>query len=142
RDHAATLDGVRRRVTTSVGVVTFRAAAEHSADVLALADMTMYDAKDAGRDQAVVLAEGEFRGPRSTARLMWQSRIEEALEQDRFELHLQPIMNLETDRVVAAEVLLRLREHDELVPPARFVYIAERTGLMPRVDAWVITHSV
>ena len=90
--HAATLDGVARRVTASVGAVTFRAAAEHAADVLALADMTMYDAKDAGRNQVVVLSEGDERGPRTAARLHWQSRIEAALAEDRFELHLQPIM--------------------------------------------------
>ncbi len=73
---------------------------------------------------------------------MWQSRIEAALEHDRFELHLQPIMNLANDRITSAEVLLRLREDDELVPPSRFVYIAERVGLMPQVDAWVVEHSV
>ena len=59
RDHAATLDGVRRRVTASVGAVTFQAASEHAADILALADMTMYDAKEAGRNQVAVLPEGE-----------------------------------------------------------------------------------
>ena len=142
RDHAATLDGVGRRVTTSIGAVTFQAASEHAADVLALADMTMYDAKEAGRDRAVVLTEGDVRGPRTAARLQWQSRIEAALEHDRFELHLQPIMNLANDRITSAEVLLRLREEDELVPPSQFVYIAERVGLMPQVDAWVVDHSV
>jgi diguanylate cyclase (GGDEF)-like protein/PAS domain S-box-containing protein len=142
RDHAATLDGVRRRVTASVGAVSFAAAAEHSADVLALADMTMYDAKEAGRNQVALLAEGEERGPRTSGRLQWQSRIEAALEEDRFELHLQPIMDLRTDRITSAEVLVRLRENDELVPPARFIYIAERTGLMPQVDAWVVDKSL
>ncbi len=142
RAHAATLDGVRRRVTASVGAVTFLAATEHSTDILALADMTMYDAKDAGRDQMAVLPEGQTRPPRFEARLLWQSRIEAALEHDRFELHLQPIMNLTNDQVTSAEVLIRLREEDELVPPSRFVYIAERVGLMPRVDAWVVEHSI
>lgn len=142
RDHATTLDGVGRRVTASVGAVTFQAASEHSADVLALADMTMYDAKEAGRNQVAVLAEGDDRGPRTAARLHWQSRIEEALEEDRFELHLQPIMNIANGRISSAEVLLRLRGDDELVPPARFIYIAERVGLMPQVDAWVIDKSL
>ena len=95
REHAATLDGVRRRVTASVGAVTFQAASEHAADILALADMTMYDAKEAGRDRVAAPPGGRARGPpRFAARLQWQSRIEEALEHDRFELHLQPIMNL------------------------------------------------
>jgi diguanylate cyclase (GGDEF)-like protein/PAS domain S-box-containing protein len=142
RSHATTLDGVGRRVSASIGAVTFRAASEHAADVLALADMTMYDAKEAGRNQVALLPEGDSRGPRTAARLMWQSRIEAALEHDRFELHLQPIMNLANDRITSAEVLLRLREDDELVPPTRFVYIAERVGLMPQVDAWVVEHSV
>ena len=142
RKHAATLDGVNRRVTASVGAVTFQAASEHSTDILALADMTMYEAKEAGRNQVAVLPEGEKRPPRFSARLQWQSRIEEALEHDRFELHLQPIMNLSNNRINSAEVLLRLRDHDELVPPTRFVYIAERTGLMPQVDAWVVEHSL
>lgn len=142
REHAATLDGVRRRVTASVGAVTFQAASEHATDILALADMTMYDAKEAGRNQVAVLPEGDMRPPKFSARLQWQSRIEEALEKDRFELHLQPIMNLATNRVTSAEVLLRLRNDDELVPPSRFVYIAERTGLMPQVDAWVVEHSL
>ncbi|MCW2738017.1 EAL domain-containing protein [Nocardioides sp.] len=142
RDHATTLDGVGRRVTASVGAVTFRAASEHAADVLALADMTMYDAKEAGRNQVAVLHEGDARGPRTAARLHWQSRIEEALEKDRFELHLQPIMDIASGRISSAEVLLRLRDDDELVPPARFIYIAERVGLMPQVDAWVIDKSL
>lgn len=142
REHAATLDGVRRRVTASVGAVTFRSASEHATDILALADMTMYDAKEAGRNQVAILPEGETRPPKFSARLQWQSRIEEALEKDRFELHLQPIMNLANDRISSAEVLLRLRDEDELVPPSRFVYIAERTGLMPQVDAWVVEHSM
>ncbi|MBC2932369.1 bifunctional diguanylate cyclase/phosphodiesterase [Nocardioides sp. zg-1228] len=141
--HAATLDGVASRVTASVGAVTFRAAAEHAADVLALADMTMYDAKDAGRNQAVVLSEGDARGPRTAARLHWVSRVEQALIENRFELHLQPIMDMATGRITSAEVLLRLRDDDgELVPPSRFVYIAERVGLMPQVDAWVVDHSL
>ena len=140
--HASTLDGVARRVTASVGAVTFQAASEHAADILALADMTMYDAKEAGRNQVAVLPEGDTRGPRAAARLQWQSRIEEALEHDRFELHLQPIMDISDGRITSAEVLLRLREEDELVPPSRFVYIAERVGLMPLVDAWVVEHSV
>ncbi|MBL0746383.1 putative bifunctional diguanylate cyclase/phosphodiesterase [Nocardioides baculatus] len=143
RDHAATLDGVRRRVSASVGAVTFAAATEHSADILALADMTMYDAKESGRNRVALLAEGDSRSPRSSMRLQWQARIEDALDNDRFVLHFQPIMDIATGRIDSAEVLLRLRGEDgEIVPPGRFVYIAERAGLMPRVDSWVLDRSI
>ncbi len=141
-DHAATLDGVRRRVTASVGAVTFTAAHGRDMDILALADMTMYDAKEAGRNRVSILEEDSDRLPRSGARLEWQNRIEAALEHDRFVLHFQPIVDVETSEVVSAEVLLRMRHEGELVAPGRFLYIAERVGLMPRVDTWVLEQGI
>ena len=142
REYTATLDGTRRRVTASVGVVTLQAAREHAVDLLALADMTMYDAKDAGRDGYVVLEEESPRQPRLGARLEWKGRIEQALENEGFTLHLQPILNLQTNAVESAEVLIRLQDSDELVMPSTFLYIAERSGLMPRLDSWVVSRSV
>ncbi len=142
REFTATLDGTRHRVTASVGVVTMKAAREQSADVLALADMTMYDAKDAGRDGYVVLDEANHRPPRTGARLQWKGRIERALENDDFELYLQPILDLHTNTIQSAEVLLRLCDAEEMVLPGRFLYIAERAGLAPSVDQWVVAQSV
>lgn len=142
REHTRTLDGTRRRVTASVGVATVQAAREHGGDIMALADLTMYDAKDAGRNGYSVLEESGGRMPRTGARLEWKDRIERALENDDFVLHLQPIMDLQTDTVRSAEVLLRLADADEPVMPSRFLYIAERTGLMPRLDAMVVERSV
>ncbi len=69
-------------------------------------------------------------------------RLEEALERDDFVLHLQPVVNLHTDRIGAAEVLIRLRDGDQVVQPSRFMHIAERTELVHRVDDWVVRHSV
>ncbi len=141
--HAATLDGVHRRVSASVGVVTFRAAMDHAVDIMALADMTMYEAKEAGRNQYAVLPEGDTRLPRLGARLQWQSRMEEALETDRFVLLLQPLMNLHTGEIESAEALLRLRGEDgELIPPSRFLYIAERSELITRIDEWVVERGI
>ena len=142
RAHTSTLEGSRRRVTASVGVVTVRAADEHEVDILALADMTMYDAKDAGRDGVVVLGEGACRQPRTGARMAWKRRIEDALENGAFELHLQPILDLRSGAIHSAEVLLRLADADELVPPGRFLDVAESSGLMPALDAWVVERSL
>ena len=140
--HTSSLDRVQRRVTASVGVVTLRAARERDVDVLALADMTMYDAKEAGRNQIAVLDEISGEPPRTGARWQWQSRIEEALENDHFVLHLQPILDLRGQEVGAAEVLLRLRDGDQLVTPSCFLHIAEPAGLVSAIDAWVVRHSV
>jgi diguanylate cyclase (GGDEF)-like protein/PAS domain S-box-containing protein len=142
RQYTATLDGTFRRVTASVGAVVIGATTVQAAELLALADMTMYDAKDAGHDRCVVLDDRTNSQPRSGARLQWKSRIENALENDTFVLHLQPILDLHTGRAHSAEVLLRLDDADELVLPARFLHIAQRTGLMPALDTWVVRHSI
>ena len=142
REYTATLDGNRRRVTASVGVVEIGPDSDQATDLLALADLTMYDAKDAGRDQYVLLEASPGHQTRTGARLAWKTRIENAIENDAFVLHLQPILNLETGRVGSAEALLRLNDTHELVGPGRFIYIAERAGLMPTLDSWVIEHSI
>ena len=113
-----TLDGVRRRVSASVGAVTFQAAREHAADVLALADMTMYDAKESGRQQVRCSTEGEPRAPRT--------RPVSVAEPDRGGARERPLRAPppadrqpgSNDRITSAEVLLRLRDGDELVPPS------------------------
>ena len=141
REHTATFDGIRRRVTASIGGVTFDDADRSGTEILGLADMMMYDAKEAGRNRCLVLDREQFAQPRMSARLQWRDRIERALLEDAFVLHLQPILDLTTGRVRCAEALLRMND-DGLVPPSRFLYVAEQTGLAPAVDEWVIRTSV
>lgn len=139
RRHTGALPGVHRRVTVSVGAITFAAAAQHDAEPLALADMLLYDSKDSGRDCFTLLADDGSLAPRSGARLAWRARLEAALDADDFELYLQPIMNLRTGGVGSAEALLRLTDvPGEAVSPYQFMAIAEETGLAPRIDAWVL----
>ncbi len=142
RANSRTLEGVNRRVTASIGVVTFAAANERAEDVLALADMIMYDAKDAGRDRFAVLDDSRSVQPRSGARMEWKARIEAALENDDFELYLQPLLHLDTGRVAGAEALIRLVDRDVPVSPGAFIGVAERAGLAPAVDDWVVRQGV
>lgn len=142
REHVRTLDGTRRNVTASVGVVLVDEHNDTATDVLAAADMMMYDAKDAGRDQWAMLDYGRFEQSRTGARLAWSTRIATALENDDFELHLQPILDVRRGVVVGAEALLRLADGPDLVYPDRFLYVAERTGLIVELDQWVLRRCV
>ena len=62
--------------------------------------------------------------------------IRRALEEERFLLHCQPILDLKSNEVCQYELLLRLRsaEGDELLQPSSFLYIAERFGLIQEID--------
>lgn len=75
---------------------------------MVLADMLLYDAKESGRNTAAALDPSTRARPRTGARLEWKRRIDAALDDDLFELYLQPILDLRTGEITGAEALLRL----------------------------------
>jgi diguanylate cyclase (GGDEF)-like protein/PAS domain S-box-containing protein len=133
------------RVTASIGVAPFDGADGLSPEELLVeADIAMYDAKEAGRNQAA-RAEREHAGTgRTVSRLSWLERIRSALAEDRFELHAQPIVALGgADEPPAFELLLRMRsDGGELIPPATFLPLAERFDLIGDIDRWVFARAV
>ena len=144
RDEVRVLDGSRpRSVTTSLGVVMIQDVGITASELLSTADMTMYDAKDAGRDGYVVHDTAEFAVPRTAARIAWAERIADAIADDSFVVLAQPVLDLRTGRLTGAELLIRMRdEHSgELVLPNRFLYIAERVGLITDIDLLMVSHG-
>ena len=73
----------------------------------------------------------------------WLGRIRDALDQDRFMLYAQPIVDLRSGEVVQRELLLRMRDEDGgIVAPRAFLPVAERYGLIAEIDRWVIRQAV
>ena len=132
------------RVTASVGLTAIEPGSRLTPEeLLAQADIALYDAKEAGRDR---IAETNFSAPHEPlfiSRLAWVERIRDALEHDAFVLHQQPIMNLRSDTVERAELLIRMRtSNQELVAPASFLPVAERFGQIRAIDRWVIDQAL
>jgi len=102
----------------------------------------MYDAKEAGRDQYAI-HEPTATYPSTKARLAWVDRITEALDQDRFALFAQPIMHLVSRKITRHELLLRMIDVDgQIISPAMFLGVAEKFGLINRIDRWVVDHAI
>jgi len=79
---------------------------------------------------------------RDVETLSWIGRIQDALEQDRFELFSQPIIDLSSGDVVQRELLIRLREPDgEIIAPISYLPIAEQYGQIADIDNWVIARG-
>lgn len=133
-----------RRTTASIGLVNVVAAESLSGEgLLVNADLALYDAKDAGRDRVETYRAGPQDRLRTEARISWVDRIHRALDDHDFVLHYQPIRDLATGRIVALEALVRLQQDDgDLVLPGSFLPVAERYGLAPRIDRWVLERSV
>ncbi|MGL5859330.1 MAG: sensor domain-containing protein [Angustibacter sp.] len=132
------------RVSGSLGVTLIRDPRLTASELLSTADMTMYDAKDAGRDRFVIqdsLSDPGSRRPSS--RSAWADQITLALEAGRFVVHAQPVRDLRTGRVTGAELLVRMLDDvDEVILPDRFLTVAERAGLVPEIDLFVLGEAV
>ncbi len=142
REALMMVDSQSLRGSASIGVSAFDGYREVSADELMLeADRALYEAKEAGRDRWSLYQIGTKQ--RRTERVDAAHHIREALERDRFVLHVQPLLNLEHDEVDRYEVLLRmLGENDELIPPGAFLPAAERYGLIQEVDRHVMKRAI
>ncbi len=133
-------DDRRYRVGTSIGLVSVDSTCLSEAAVLQAADSACYAAKEAGRNRVVVWREKDRALRARQGQMQWASRIEQALDEDRFKLFAQHIVpigeNLEGQH---CEILLRLENEDSSITmPGAFLPAAERYHLASRVDRWVV----
>jgi diguanylate cyclase (GGDEF)-like protein/PAS domain S-box-containing protein len=132
------------RATASIGVAVFESDDATADELLVNADLAMYAAKSEGRDRVVVYTASEGRRARASAKLTWAERIGEALDREGgFVLHMQPILDLATNRISHGELLLRMRdERGTLIGPDAFLPAAERFGLIHAIDRWVVRQAI
>ena len=141
RHQAAMLAEHQIPITASVGVALFDGLT--NIEVLAAADLAMYEAKEAGRNRFTLYRPPADGGPRSSSRLAEAERIQRALTREQLELYCQPILDLASSEVSQYELLLRLRtDAGELLPPSAFLYVAERFGTIVSIDSWVVQQAV
>ena len=135
------LDGDSVQVSASVGVALYPGDADDMPALLRHADQAMYAAKSAGRNgysyfTPALQQAAELR--RNTVR-----EIRQALAQEQFELHYQPIISLEDGGIGRAEALLRWRHPLRgLLGPADFIAFAQANGLMIDIGDWVFRQAV
>ncbi len=134
-----TWEGHAFALGASLGVTPITPDSVSPEEIMREADSACYVAKEKGRNRVQVYAPGDVELARRHGEMQWVSRINEALAADRFSLHCQPIAPLTDGRRRHCEILVRmLDERGELVPPMAFIPAAERYGLMPAIDRWVI----
>lgn len=138
-DHPFVAGGAPARVTASIGVAEFPLPGEHSPDAPRRADIAMYEAKDGGRNRVCVYDASEGASERAETRIGWHERVQRAFEEQQFVLFGQPIVDIPTGRVTQYELLLRMIDAEgNVVTPGAFLGVAERSGLIERIDRWVI----
>jgi diguanylate cyclase (GGDEF)-like protein/PAS domain S-box-containing protein len=132
------------RLGCSIGVVPITGETEDVAVVLSSADSACGMAKEQGRNRIFSFDDNELDVMRRRREMQWAARINNALEESRFELFRMTIAPLQRqDPGAHYELLLRMRdEQGKIVSPDNFIVAAERYGITPQIDRWVVQNAL
>lgn len=127
-------------ISASIGVTVAMSKHTTADEMLRDADTAMYQAKEAGRDRAVIFAP-EMREA-VVGRVEIEAALRSALARGEFALHYQPIVTLPGNRTTGYEALVRWNRPGEgIQAPGHFLPIAREAGLMPRLEGWVLNEA-
>lgn len=134
------LNGHQANVGTSIGIALAPSHGVEPEELLKKADLALYDAKEAGRNDFRIFEQDmlDLASSQQTA----ENQLRNAIEREEFELHYQPLFDAKTREITSVEALVRWRHPTEgLIGPDRFVPLAESTGLVVSLGNWVLQRA-
>ena len=127
-------------VTVSIGIAVTTPRYRRAEEILRDADIAMYRAKAGGRARTEVFDRTMHE--QAVAVLELETNLRQAVENEEFELHYQPIVSLETGGLLGYESLIRWRHPERgLLAPAAFLEVAEETGLIVPIGWWTLREA-
>lgn len=139
-----TYGGHEISMSSSIGIVMFPSQGNATGELLSKADIAMYRAKQQGRNRLHMFDESAVRDHAMAKRIEVVDFIIRCLDNERIELHFQPIVPIhDTTNPKHYEVLCRmLDDNGKIVPPVHFIETAEDFGLISRIDEYVCRKSL
>ncbi len=133
----------RHKVLVSLGIVMYPDENQSSHDLIVSAELAMFQAKNKGGNAWHMFSADEQVKERMNAHVLWKEQIDQALREDGFVMHFQPIVEVSTGKILRSEVLLRMKDSEgEVISPDEFIPIAEQTGQIAHIDYWVLEKAI
>lgn len=131
---------IKLHISCSVGIAIYPDDASDMDVLMRNADTAMYSAKASGRNNFQFFSAEMNQN--AVERINTETHLQHALENRELTLYVQPIVDVRTGRVVSLEALLRWHQPSlGMIPPSRFVPIAEESGLIHDIGRWVLTEA-
>jgi diguanylate cyclase (GGDEF)-like protein/PAS domain S-box-containing protein len=131
-----------RSVTASAGIALFHGSGSTDDEMMVRADRAMYEAKEQGGNGAAVYV-AHLGGSKTEQEVGRLKRLEQAITEGSLLLYAQPIFDLSTMRIDRHELLVRMADDEGgVVPAAKFIPLAERSGLVGEIDRWVCDRAI
>ncbi len=135
--------GKTYRLSASIGIVLIPTHGDNVQDLLANADLAMYQAKQAGRGRYHLFSFQDQAREGAGKRVYWKEALTRALAEKRLKFYFQPIAEAHGQTIVYHEALLRLEQQDgTLILPGAFIDAAQRSGIMPAIDRFVVEEAL
>ena len=133
-------------ISASIGIAAISQATKNCDEILSNADSACHLAKENGRNRIQVFTEEDDKLLNQQRAMHWVSRINHALEENRFQLYFQEIISLKNQEpsfILHGEILLRMIDKEgDIVSPNNFLPAAEKYNMISLIDEWVIKHTI
>ena len=138
-----TIHNRTHKISASIGIALFPEHGDNIHDLLAAADLAMYEAKALGRNAWYLFSDKDRSRERLQNLVFWKEKIEYSHLHDNFILYFQPIMHVQSKQITHYEVLLRMLDQDGAIFfPSDFIPAAEHTGLIHTIDQMVLRKAI
>ncbi len=129
--------------TASISVTQLTPQSESDAEVIKTLSENLNALFEDGGNQVKIFDPAEEEKQARAASKAWIDRITDGLENDKFVIHYQPVVNIDGDEREHYEVLIRLKaEEDQLIYPQQFIPVATKYGFITEIDHWVVNKAL
>lgn len=134
------IEGQEVYSSASIGIASSETRPVSAAEIMRDSDLAMYRAKSEGRARVEIFDPSLHAIAKN--RLAVESDLRAALRKKEFLLHYQPIVDLQSGRIIGFEALVRWQRNGVLVPPSDFIGIAEDTGIIVFLGNWILREAL